>query len=400
MAFMNYNKPSILRKMLLVFLGFGFFMGISFPLFANLFVEWKEGMLAWFVLSCIIAGISIGVFNYWLLNYMLLNRLKRIGEVANAISNNDVSHNCSLISFDFIGDMANSFNLMSENLRNMISQISDVSSHLNQSANEMVSVTHETQNGVSRQQEGTQMVVSAIGKMTDTVTEMSNNTFAASEAAEKANTATHDGSMVVQDTVSSIQALADEVEKTANAIQLLKEDSENIATVLDVIKDIAEQTNLLALNAAIEAARAGENGRGFAVVADEVRTLASKTQESAKKIESMIANLQTAAQQAVDVMNKGREQACSSVKKANEAGDSLKHIAAAVNTITEMNNQIANSAEDQRKQTEVVNNSVNQINDIAHTVAQGAAKTDNASKEVDNYAAQLSTLIGQFKTRK
>ncbi|RUM92012.1 MAG: methyl-accepting chemotaxis protein, partial [Thiomicrospira sp.] len=83
-----------------------------------------------------------------------------------------------------------------------------------------------------------------------------------------------------------------------------------------------------------------------------------------------------------------------------EAGDSLKHIAAAVNTITEMNNQIANSAEDQRKQTEVVNNSVNQINDIAQSVAQGAAKTDNASKEVDNYAAQLSTLIGQFKTYK
>ncbi len=154
----------------------------------------------------------------------------------------------------------------------------------------------------------------------------------------------------------------------------------------------------MALNAAIEAARAGENGRGFAVVADEVRTLASKTQESAKKIESMIANLQNAAQQAVEIMNQGREQANNSVTKANEAGRSLEYIASAVKTISDMNIQIANSAETQRNQTDVVNDSVSQIRETAGTVAQGAAKTDQASKEVDLFATQLSELIGQFKT--
>jgi len=399
MFFWNNQKPSILRRMFTAFIAFGVFMGISFPVFAHLFVEWKPGMLGWFVLSCILAGISIGLFNYWLLNLMLLNRLKRIGEVANAISNNDVSHKCSLVSHDFIGDMAHSFNLMSGNLRNMISRIAEVSTKLNQSAEQMVHVTHETQNSVNQQQQGTEMVVSAIDNMSHTVTEMTNNSFAASEAAEKANTATQDGSKVVLDTVSAIQKLANEVEQTAYAIQNLKEDSENIATVLDVIKDIAEQTNLLALNAAIEAARAGENGRGFAVVADEVRTLASKTQESAKKIESMIANLQNAAQQAVDIMNQGREQANNSVTKANEAGRSLESIATAVKTITDMNIQIANSAATQRNQTDVVNDSVSQIRETADTVAQGAAKTDQASKEVDHFAIQLSELIGQFKTR-
>ncbi|KUJ73945.1 chemotaxis protein [Thiomicrospira sp. XS5] len=395
----NTKKPSILRRMFTAFIAFGVFMGISFPVFAHLFVEWKPGMLGWFVLSCILAGISIGLFNYWLLNIMLLKRLKRIGEVANAISNNDVSHKCSLVSHDFIGDMANSFNLMSGNLRSMISRIAEVSTKLNQSAEQMVHVTHETQNSVNQQQQGTEMVVSAIDNMTSTVTEMTNNSFAASEAAEKANSATQDGSKVVLDTVAAIQSLANEVEQTAHAIQNLKEDSENIATVLDVIKDIAEQTNLLALNAAIEAARAGENGRGFAVVADEVRTLASKTQESAKKIETMIANLQNAAQQAVDIMNQGREQANNSVTKAHEAGHSLEYIASAVKTITDMNIQIANSAETQRNQTDVVNDSVNQIRETAGTVAQGAAKTDQASKEVDLFAVQLSELIGQFKTR-
>ncbi|MGM0541720.1 MAG: methyl-accepting chemotaxis protein [Pseudomonadota bacterium] len=394
----DFSKPSILRNIFIAFMAFGFFMGVLFPIFANLFVQWKDGMLVWFVISCIIAGLSIGLLNFWLLNKMLLQRLKRIGEVANAISNNDVSQKCSLESNDFIGDMAASFNLMSQNLRTMINRIADVSNELGSASADMITETQTAQSGIVQQRQDTQNVAIAMQSMNATVLEMSQHTQAALDSVNEANTATVKGTQVVNSAVSSIGELAEQVKNAAVVIQRLEKDSETIGNVLDVIKDIAEQTNLLALNAAIEAARAGEHGRGFAVVADEVRILASRTQTSAKEIETTIAHLQTASIEAVEVMNRGSKKANESVEQASDAGRSLLAIESAVSNINKMNTQIATASGRQRQQAEMVNRDIEQISAVAENVASGAAKTYASSSQVGHLSNQLGKLIGQFKT--
>jgi methyl-accepting chemotaxis protein len=329
---------------------------------------------------------------------MLLQRLKRIGEVANAISNNDVSQKCSLESNDFIGDMANSFNLMSQNLRTMINRIADVSNELGSASAEMITETQTAQSGIVQQKQDTQNVALAMQSVNDTVLEMSQHTQAALDSVNEANSATAKGTQVVNCAVSSIGELAEQVKNAAVVIKRLEKDSETIGNVLDVIKDIAEQTNLLALNAAIEAARAGEHGRGFAVVADEVRILASRTQDSAKEIELTIATLQTASIEAVEVMNRGSKKASESVEQASDAGRSLLAIESAVSHINKMNTQIATASGRQREQAETVNRDIEQISAVAEIVASGAAKTYASSTQVGHLSAQLGKLIGQFKT--
>ena len=101
------------------------------------------------------------------------------------------------------------------------------------------------------------------------------------------------------------QMIRQTVNHATSTIQQLGVSTREIGQIVEVIRAIAAQTNLLALNAAIEAARAGEAGRGFAVVADEVRGLAERTRSATVEIESMIAGVQTQADQVVNAMTAG-----------------------------------------------------------------------------------------------
>ncbi|RMH48568.1 MAG: methyl-accepting chemotaxis protein, partial [Gammaproteobacteria bacterium] len=257
-------------------------------------------------------------------------------------------------------------------------------------------VTNETRNQVEEQQRGAQDVQNAVNEMSERVVSVASSAAKAAKSAQQADNEAKAGLGIVQENITQIRTLADDVRQAAEVIQQLDADSVSVGMVLDVIKSIAEQTNLLALNAAIEAARAGEQGRGFAVVADEVRTLASRTQESTTEIQNIIERLQAAARTAVDVMNKGTQQAEISVENSVNAGRSLESITQTVTTISQMNIEIADATEEQQAVAHRIVDFVKAINEHSQKTSSSAGRMAEVSNELARLASKLESVARQF----
>lgn len=347
-----------------------------------------------------VVAFGIFVFILLFLNWYIRRSLKPLDDVQNILSSvaeGDLTVDVEVKTDDEVGQMLSSVQSMLKKLRSMISEISSSTITMSNSSGNMLNITEMTQQGVNQQQSQIDQVATAMNEMTATVQEVARHAQEAASTATEADDVASEGSKVVEQTISSINVLASEIENSAAIIKKVEEDGIQIGTVLNVIKSIAEQTNLLALNAAIEAARAGEQGRGFAVVADEVRTLASRTQESTQEIQDMIEQLQSGSQQAVQAMANSQEKAQATVNQAGSAGSSLRAITSNVASISDMNLQIATAAEEQSAVSEEINRNVVEISQIAEQSAEGAQQTAIASEELSELAGQLQSLIQQFK---
>ncbi len=390
-------SKSILQRLFLSFLGFGLGVAIIFPFYAAFFVEWKEGMLPWFVVGCVVAGLSIGLANYYLVRLVLLNRLKRIAEVASAISEKDVSHSCSMESQDMIGDMITSFNAMAQTLRDILGQINHSSTdldRLSQSASDATSLAYQEADRQQLQILDTSKAVGRLVSQSDEVAaDMENASNTMAEASQQGSSA----NQTIEEARLAVTELANSVEVAREAIARLERKSESIDGVVTTIHSIAEQTNLLALNAAIEAARAGEQGRGFAVVADEVRTLATRTQESTKEIGQLVGELQSGSRAAGEAMKNGVEHASNGVKFITEAVDTTSKMTETIDRVTEINRHAARSATEESDILKKAEQTLAAISESSQQNRERFKQVSDDSEQVSRKATELSQLAGEFK---
>ena len=150
-----------------------------------------------------------------------------------------------------------------------------------------------------------------------------------------------------------------------------------------MINSIAFQTNILALNAAVEAARAGEQGRGFAVVASEVRTLASRSANAAKEIESLI-------NESVSLIDQGSGEVVA-------AGNTMNEIVEAVKRVTDIMLEIAAASDEQSRGIVQVSQAISEMDKVTQQNASLVEEASAAAASLEEQGARLTEAVGAFR---
>ncbi|AFL98561.1 methyl-accepting chemotaxis protein [Desulfitobacterium dehalogenans ATCC 51507] len=338
-------------------------------------------------------------------------RIKIVAQGANEIAQGNLNiEKIQVDSQDELGQLAQDFNHMTENLIQLVKQVSLASEHIASSSQQLsagaeqsAQASNEVAGAITEVAQGTEKQMTAVNDVAAVVEEMAagmgqvlNNTEYVVRSAEGTAKATEKGQQSIHTTINQMDHIQKAVNHSASLVEQLGIRSQEIGQIVEAISGIADQTNLLALNAAIEAARAGEQGRGFAVVAEEVRKLAEQSQIAAKQIADLIGEIQEDTHKAVDSMKNGTQEVEIGSKVVYEAGSAFEEIARLIQEVTEQVRGISHEIEEISHGNERIVSSIHEVNQISKSIAEQtlnvSASTEEQSASVEEIASSSQML--------
>lgn len=342
----------------------------------------------------VIGGISVALVVTRAVMKPLGGEPEEMKQLMNQLAHGDLRLNISQADE---GSLKQTLNTTASNLTVMIKDISDASSQLAATSEELSVVTEQSEQSLHVQNDELQQAVTAIHQMTSSISEVASSASSVSVSAAEANQGCQQELQRITKTVHTVSGLVEQVDEGNHNVVQLAEQVREISTLLDVIRGVADQTNLLALNAAIEAARAGESGRGFAVVAEEVRNLAQRTQVSTEQIEEMVHKVNQQAEQTEAIINNCKLVAGETMEQVQETGAMIETVVGTMEQIHRQTSSVSQATEEQAKVSGGIDSSLVTIQDLATQNVSGAHETSASSRELARVAVNLKEIVDDFK---
>lgn len=345
---MANKAPSILKQLKYSFLGFGLLMGVIFPFYANFFVEWKPGMLGWFITGCVVAGITIGIANHLLLEWLLIGKMRQIAVAAERIRTGDLREGCGIRSADTLGEITGGFDAMATGLRDTLLEVTTSADTVDTTARQIGDSIHQLGNSMAEYRRNEEEIIKIISGMADAATSILELSDSAGTSAASADELVREGVKHVSATERAISVLDEASRRISANAASLETSAKEVETAVSAIRAIADQTNLLALNAAIEAARAGEQGRGFAVVADEVRKLSEQAAQATTRIDVVLKQVSADVASTVSISEENASAVVDGLQASKLSSETFVQIEQATAAMKSSVDAVREAADDQQ----------------------------------------------------
>ena len=322
----------------------------------------------------------------------ILRLLNEMGDLAEG----DLTVKAS-VTEDITGAIADSINYTIDELRILVAEINKATDQVTTASQQAQAISVQLLDAAQRQSKEIEETSASVLKMADSISDVSATAIESARVAQISLDAAEKGQSAVQNSISGMNEIREQIQETAKRIKRLGESSQEISEIVELISDITEQTNILALNAAIQAASAGEAGRGFTVVAEEVQRLAERSGEATKQIGAIVKTIQTDTHDAVAAMEKSTQGVVEGAKLSDAAGQALSEIGRVSQELAGLIDSISQTTLAQTDVAKKVARNMQDIQNITNQTTDGTKRTAVSVGQLANLAADLKGSVAGFK---
>ena len=301
------------------------------------------------------------------------------------------------VTEDITGAIADSMNYTIDELRTLVTGVNNASTSVSAKSQQAQAVSVQLLDAAEKQSKEIQETTQQVLGVAQTLATVSSSAEESSQVAMRSLAASDKGRLAVQNSISGMNDIREQIQETSKRIKRLGESSQEIGEIVELISDITEQTNVLALNAAIQAASAGEAGRGFSVVAEEVQRLAERSGEATKQIGAIVKTIQADTQDAVAAMEKSTTGVVEGAKLSDAAGQALSEIDTVTKNLANLIQRISADTQAQATLANKVARNMQEILEINRQTTTGTQQTATSIKELADVASDLKASVSGFK---
>jgi methyl-accepting chemotaxis protein len=282
-------------------------------------------------------------------------------------------------------------------LQRMIGRMHDAADNLNAASTEILSATSLQASGAGNQSAAIAQTTTTVDELKTIVEQSVLRAQEVASASQRTSEVSRAGWQAVEKTIDSIAQTRTRVEGIAENILALSEQTQQIGEIIDTVNDISAQSNILALNASVEAARAGEYGKGFAVVAVEVRNLAEQSQQATARVRAILSDIQKATNATVMATEEGTKQVEEGMALAAQSGEAIEQLAEAIEGAAQAATQMVAGGRQQAAGVEQVAAAMQSINQAMLQSLASTRQSEEAAQELNDLARSLTEMVAQYQ---